>query len=487
MASLVRCLLAPCVGFTLSSRLFAAHSPPHTSELHLSSRGSLLLHCAARAAPCKAAFLALPHLVSGRRQTYVRSKMPKQDVKTVKGESGSPRRKLNDTAERTAARGQQEQERRQHELLPPSECSSTTDTATAAANGDNGEAAETATAVKEAVACKKKRGAPNCKASAGGPAKKAAKASESEPLVPDEEFSALAAVAAKSRKFVGAHISAAGGVHNALLHCLQVKGQAFALFLKCQRKWVSPPLAPEAISGFKERCDQLKMEKTTQILPHGSYLINVANPDKAKQENAYKALLDDLRRCEQLGIQLYNLHPGSTVGDCSSEEGIKNIAAAVNRAHKDTSYVIVVLENMAGQKNVVGSKFEDLRDIIKLVENKERVGVCLDTCHLFAAGYDIRTAEKFEKVMDQFDSVVGYKYLKGMHLNDSKSDLGSGLDRHELLGKGKLGLEPFKYIVRHPTLFKDMPLILETPDPTEGTIWKQEIKQLYSFLEKETK
>ncbi|CDJ56158.1 endonuclease V, putative [Eimeria maxima] len=353
------------------------------------------------------------------------------------------------------------------------------------ATGDEEEATEEPGSTKDSPVAKKRRVAAKAraKASAGKKNVTATTAPPTTTLKADEEFTALATLAAKSRKFVGAHISAAGGVHNALISCFNVKGQAFALFLKCQRKWVSPPLALTAITGFKERCDQLELDKAMQVLPHGSYLINVANPDKTKQENAYKAFLDDLQRCETLGIKLYNIHPGSTVGDCSKEEGIRNIAAAVNRAHKDTKFVVVVLENMAGQKNVIGSKFEDLRDIIDLVEDKDRVGVCLDTCHLFAAGYDIRTAEKFEKVMEDFDSIVGYKFLKGMHLNDSKSELSSGLDRHELLGKGHLGLEPFRYIMRHPWRFKDMPLVLETPDPTEGSIWKKEIKQMYSFLD----
>ncbi|XP_026192561.1 uncharacterized protein LOC34620867 [Cyclospora cayetanensis] len=369
-----------------------------------------------------------------------------------------------------------EEKAKDEELMREAQSSSEADKATKGAAKEDVE--------KSTSPAKKKRAAPKARAKvACGKKNSAAGGAPQGLLKPDEEFAALAALALKSRKFVGAHISAAGGVQNALVSCFNVKGQAFALFLKCQRKWVSPPLAESAISGFKERCDQLEMDKSMQVLPHGSYLINVANPDKTKQENAYNALLDDLQRCEALGIKLYNIHPGSTVGECTKEEGIRNIAAAVNRAHRDTAFVVVVLENMAGQKNVVGSKFEDLRDIINLVENKERVGVCLDTCHLFAAGYDIRTAEKFEKVMEEFDAIVGYKYLKGMHINDSKSELRSGLDRHELLGKGHLGLEPFKYIMQHPTRFKDMPLVLETPDPTEGSIWKKEIKQMYSFLD----
>ncbi|CDJ69380.1 endonuclease V, putative [Eimeria necatrix] len=339
---------------------------------------------------------------------------------------------------------------------------------------------------KDIHVAKKRRGAPKARAKASAGKRSAtAEGAANGVLEPDEEYTTLANSAAKSRKFVGAHISAAGGVHNAPLSCFNVKGQAFALFLKCQRKWVSPPLADTAIAGFKLRCDSLKMDKDVQVLPHGSYLINVANPDKAKQENAYNALLDDLQRCEALGIKLYNIHPGSTVGECSKEEGIRNIAAAVNRAHKDTKFVVVVLENMAGQKNVVGSKFEDLRDIIELVENKDRWESALTLAIFSQQGYDIRTPEKFENVMKEFDSIVGYKFLRGMHLNDSKSELSSGLDRHELLGKGHLGLAPFKYIMQHQTRFKDMPLILETPDPTEGTIWKKEIKQMYSFLNEE--
>eukprot|EP00922_Rhytidocystis_sp_ex-Travisia-forbesii_P037127 GHVS01055339.1.p1 GENE.GHVS01055339.1~~GHVS01055339.1.p1 ORF type:complete len:299 (-),score=74.54 GHVS01055339.1:497-1306(-) len=255
----------------------------------------------------------------------------------------------------------------------------------------------------------------------------------------------------------------------------------------------------------------------------------MANPDMSKREKSYGSFLDDLQRCEALGIRLYNFHPGSTVGACTAEESFGHIADAINRAHKETESVVIVLENMAGQKNVIGSKFSDLKGIIDKIENKSRVGVCLDTCHLYAAGYDINmegvvgegkmTAsskkttsgsgqsealaavvdvneegfkveregdvkkwDKFDMVMKDFDEVVGLKYLRCIHLNDSKSELGSGLDRHENIGKGRIGLEAFRFIMNDDR-FSNMPIVLETPDVKgDSQIWKDEIALLYSFI-----
>ncbi|ESS33789.1 endonuclease IV APN [Toxoplasma gondii VAND] len=305
------------------------------------------------------------------------------------------------------------------------------------------------------------------------------------PTEVDEVFLRHRAVAEKSRKFLGAHISAAGGVQNAPVNCLAIGGQAFAFFLKNQRRWDSPPISDESADGFKAEVAKLKLDGPEHILPHGSYLINLANPDAAKRKVSYNAFLDDLQRCEQIGVHRYVFHPGSTVGQCTKEESIRHIAECLNKAIAATKSVTILLENMAGQKNVLCSEFEDLRDIIALVDRKDRIGVCLDTCHLYSAGHDIKTEEKFEAVMKKFDSIVGMKYLKAMHINDSKAPLGSGLDRHEHLGKGTLGMAPFKFIMQHPTWFKDMPLVLETPDVDNSgpAMWRKETEMMYKFIE----
>ncbi|KJP86319.1 hypothetical protein AK88_04038 [Plasmodium fragile] len=283
--------------------------------------------------------------------------------------------------------------------------------------------------------------------------------------------------------YLGAHISAAGGVQNSPTNCFNVAGQAFALFLKNQRKWDSPAFSAANIKQFEQNCKAYNLDPKF-ILPHGSYLINLANPDKEKREKSYASFLDDVKRCEQLNVKLYNFHPGSTTGLCSLEEGIRNVAECINRVHKETSNVVIVLENSAGQKNSVGSKFEDLKKIINQVEDKTRIGVCLDTCHTFAAGYDIRSYNDFDTVMNKFDSVVDSTYLKAVHLNDSKSDLGSGLDRHENIGKGKLTLETFKYVMTSK-YFKNIPIILETPDVTDDeSVYKYEIRYLYEMVVK---
>ncbi|CAC9698952.1 apurinic/apyrimidinic endonuclease Apn1, putative [Plasmodium sp. DRC-Itaito] len=280
--------------------------------------------------------------------------------------------------------------------------------------------------------------------------------------------------------YLGAHISASGGVQNAPINSFNISGLAFALFLKNQRKWESAALTNDNIKQFEENCKKYNFDKNF-ILPHGSYLINLANPDKEKRDKSYLSFLDDIKRCEQLNIKLYNFHPGSTVGQCTIEQGIKNIADCINKVHKETNNVIIVLENSAGQKNSVGSKFEHLRDIINLVHDKERIGVCLDTCHTLAAGYNIKTFENFDNVMKQFDDIVNAKFLKAVHLNDSKSDTGSGLDRHENIGKGKLTMDTFKYIMKSK-YFKNIPIILETPDITnDESIYKYEIQNLYKL------
>ncbi|KFX91850.1 hypothetical protein O988_07555 [Pseudogymnoascus sp. VKM F-3808] len=302
---------------------------------------------------------------------------------------------------------------------------------------------------------------------------------------------ARSAVAALKRKmYIGAHISAAGGVQNSLPNALHIGANSFALFLKSQRKWTSPPLAADATSQFLSLSKQHSYDPSRHILPHGSYLVNLAQADPEKAEQAYTCFLDDLARCETLGIGLYNFHPGNTGGN-PREEAIARIAKMLNRAHKATKSVVTLLENMAGAGNVVGSRFEDLRDVIKLIDDKSRVGVCIDTCHAFAAGYDLRTPEAFAKTMAEFNDVVGANYLRALHLNDSKTPLGSRRDLHANIGTGFLGLQAFWNVVNYPG-FEGLPMVLETPTEKmvggkkvggeDRGIWAREIKLLEGMV-----
>ncbi|KAI2471225.1 AP endonuclease [Annulohypoxylon bovei var. microspora] len=293
----------------------------------------------------------------------------------------------------------------------------------------------------------------------------------------------------KKPMYIGAHVSSAGGVQNSINNAVHIGANAFALFLKSQRKWVNPPMAPEALDGFRTLSKEHRFEAHKHCLPHGSYLVNLAQADEEKADQAYATFLDDLRRCESLGIKLYNFHPGNTNGEPRAE-AIGRIAKQLNKAHKATSTVITVLENMAGQGNVIGSTFEDLRGIIELVEDKDRVGVCIDTCHAFAAGYDLRTPEAFEATISDFNSVVGSSYLKAFHLNDSKAPFSSNRDLHANIGTGFLGLRAFHSVVNHGA-FQDMPMVLETPIDRKGAdgktyedkqVWADEIKLLESLI-----
>ena len=282
----------------------------------------------------------------------------------------------------------------------------------------------------------------------------------------------------KQQKFVGAHVSTAGGVFNAPLNAREIGAKAFALFTKNQRQWRARPLTEEVIGKFRENLKRAGISPE-MVLPHDSYLINLGSPDGEKRKKSLEAFVDEVERCYQLGLKYLNFHPGSSLGKVSEEECLKIVAESVNEAISRTKEVILVIENTAGQGNTVGYRFEHLARIIELVENKERIGVCLDTCHMFAAGYDIRTREAYEKTMKEFDEIVGFKYLKGMHLNDAKSELGSRVDRHHSIGKGNIGLEAFRLIMNDERL-NGIPLILETIEPS---IWKEEIELLYSLIE----
>ena len=279
-------------------------------------------------------------------------------------------------------------------------------------------------------------------------------------------------------KFVGAHVSAAGGVFNAPLNAKEIGAKAFALFTKNQRQWRAKPLTEEAVKTFKENLKKVGI-KPEHVLPHDSYLINLGSPEPEKRKKSLEAFIDEIERCYQLGLKFLNFHPGSHLRKISEEECLEIVADLVNEAISRTKDVILVIENTAGQGSNVGYRFEHIARIIELVEDKSRIGVCLDTCHLFAAGYDIRTREAYERTMEEFDQIVGFKYLRGMHLNDAKSELGSRVDRHHSIGKGNIGLDAFRFIMNDPRL-DGIPLILETIDPS---IWKEEIELLYSLIE----
>jgi deoxyribonuclease-4 len=277
-------------------------------------------------------------------------------------------------------------------------------------------------------------------------------------------------------KRVGAHVSTSGGVENAPLNAKKIGAKAFALFTRNQRQWKAKPYTDDNIEKFKQNCEDAGY-LLEHILPHDSYLINLGHPEKEGLKKSREAFLDEMRRCEQLGLKMLNFHPGSHLKKISEDACLKRIAESINIALDKTSAVAAVIENTAGQGTNMGFRFEHLAAIINDVEDKKRVGVCLDTCHTFTAGYDLRTKKTFEATMDEFDKVVGFKYLMGMHLNDSKPDLGSRVDRHQSIGKGKLGIEPFRFIMNDGR-FDEIPMVLETID---GTIWAEEIKLLYSL------
>lgn len=278
-------------------------------------------------------------------------------------------------------------------------------------------------------------------------------------------------------KYIGAHVSAAGGVENAPLNAAEIGATGFALFTKNQKQWFAKNLTTENIDGFKENC-QAKGYTADMILPHDSYLINLGNPDPTKRSKSLNSFIHELHRCEQLGLKYLNFHPGSHLREISEDDCIKLIADSINEALEKSEGVAAVIENTAGQGSNMGYTFEHLAAMIDMVEDKSRVGVCLDTCHSFTAGYDLRTVEDCEATFAAFDRIVGFDKLMGMHLNDSKPDFGSRVDRHESLGDGKLGLTVFEYIMKDPR-FDGIPLVLETPNDDR---WADEIAMLKGFV-----
>lgn len=278
-------------------------------------------------------------------------------------------------------------------------------------------------------------------------------------------------------KYVGAHVSISGGVENAPLNAAAIGAKAFAMFTKNQRQWKSAPLTEESIQAFRENC-RTHGFSPKQILPHDGYLINMGNPDPEKRKQSLEAFTDEMTRCQQLGLDRLNFHPGSHLKLISEDDCLKLIAECVNTALSETKGVTAVIENTAGQGSNLGYRFEHLARIIELIDDKSRVGVCIDTCHTFVAGYDIKTPEGYEATMNEFDRIIGFRYLRGVHLNDSKSKLAGRLDRHHSIGAGELGIEPFRLLMNDPR-FDDIPLVLETIDET---LWPQEIQLLYSLV-----
>ena len=277
-------------------------------------------------------------------------------------------------------------------------------------------------------------------------------------------------------KYIGAHVSAAGGVENAVKNAVEIGADGFALFTKNQRQWFAKPLSEKNIAKFKEYMQEHGFSADA-VLPHDSYLINLGHPEAEKREKSLKSFIDEAKRVENLGLKYLNFHPGSHLKKISEEECLDLISESVNKAIKETESCIFVIETTAGQGSNLGYKFEHLAYIIDKIEDKERIGVCIDTAHIFAAGYDIRTKEAYEETMQKFEETVGFKYLKGMHINDSKAKFASRVDRHHSLGKGEIGIDAFKFIMQDKRI-DNIPLVLETIEPE---IWAEEIKLLRSF------
>ena len=274
-------------------------------------------------------------------------------------------------------------------------------------------------------------------------------------------------------KRIGAHVSASGGVQNAPLNAKEIGADAFALFVKNQRQWSAKPLEKKNITEFDENLKLANIKKE-HILPHNGYLINLGHPEDESREKSINAFIDEIEREDLLGLKMINFHPGSHLRQISEEECLSLISKSINYIIANTTNIKLVIENTAGQGSNLGYKLEHLSYLITNTTNKDRIGVCIDTCHFFAGGYDIRSKKAYEKTMSEFDKLIGYKYLSGMHLNDTKNELGVKKDRHDSLGKGALGLEAFENIMRDKNI-DEIPLILETINPE---IWAEEIQIL---------
>ena len=280
-------------------------------------------------------------------------------------------------------------------------------------------------------------------------------------------------------KYVGPHVSASGGVENAPHNAQAIGAKAFGLFTKNQRQWKAAPLSKASISEFRNACERYGYSPH-QILPHDSYLINLGHPEREGLEKSREAFLDEMQRCMVLGLDRLNFHPGSSLGKIGDQECLARIAESINIALDKTKGITAVIENTSGQGSNMGYSFEQLACIIQQVDDKERVGVCIDTCHAYTAGYDIKSVDGFAQTFAELDRFIGFKYLKGMHINDSKKELGSRVDRHNSIGQGFIGIDTFRWIMNDPR-FDGIPLILETPDET---LWGEEIRLLYGLIGK---
>ncbi len=277
-------------------------------------------------------------------------------------------------------------------------------------------------------------------------------------------------------KYIGAHVAVDGGVASAPINANAIGAKAFALFTRNPSRWKSEPLLPSDIDTFKSNCEKFGYTPA-QILPHDSYLINLGAKDPKKLFLSRTAFLDEMQRCEQLGLTMLNFHPGSHLNEMTEEECLDRIASSINKTLDVTSGVKAVIENTAGQGSNLGYSFEQIAHIIDKIEDKERVGVCIDSCHAFAAGYDLATETGYRSMWEEYDRIIGFKYLSGMHLNDSKKGLGSHVDRHESVGAGAIGSKFFEMLMADKRM-DGIPLILETPDME---IWAEEIAALYAM------
>ncbi|MCD8393255.1 MAG: deoxyribonuclease IV [Bacteroidales bacterium] len=281
-------------------------------------------------------------------------------------------------------------------------------------------------------------------------------------------------------KRIGAHVSVAGGIAQAPIRAAEIGAKAFAVFTRSPNRWASKPLTDSDISDFRANCAQHGFS-AAHILPHDGYLINLGSPDEEKLAQSREAFLDEMRRCEQLGLEMLNFHPGSHLNLMDEDSCLQRIAESINQALEATSGVMAVIETTAGQGSNLGHRFEHIARIIELVDDKERIGVCVDTCHTLAAGYDLASEEGYEQAWKEFDDVIGLDYLKAMHINDSKKGCGSRVDRHASIGEGALGRDFFTRLMRNDR-FDEIPLILETPD---DCLWADEIAWLYSQVNDE--
>lgn len=279
-------------------------------------------------------------------------------------------------------------------------------------------------------------------------------------------------------KYFGAHVSASGGVDNAPRNARAIGATAFALFTKNQRQWSAAPLTAAQIAAFRAAAAEAGYAPA-QILPHDTYLINLGHPDEEALRKSRTAFTEEMLRCQALGLDRLNFHPGSHLRKIPEEASLDLVAESINLALAATEGVTAVIENTAGQGSNLGYSFEHLAYLVGRIDDRSRVGVCLDTCHAFAAGYDLRTAEACDRTFDEFERIVGFSYLRGMHLNDAMKPLGSRVDRHAPLGEGEIGWECFRYIARDAR-FDGIPLILETPDESR---WPAEIAALKAFAE----